>query len=316
MNPRHAPPELGANAISRFCDPYSLALIFQEMLTGVHPLGVAGKPSARAYSQPDLSPLETGDRVVLTRALDRTASRRFGSCLELIAALDGSGAGKPAGPVEKSNTLSVETLLAEVIADTADGWQLRKHGLFRYSIQPGQGLRHDCVACASHETARKLLSDFCRRWPAEFVEERGETLVYRTTGKAFGLEIDLRFQPHESPPLGDVHIEVRSQGCGPARAKQLLDETGQRLLDALRNALQAHPDRRRQDRLRYDRPVVIQTVEKGEEPETIHAHAGNLSRTGMGLFLPVKPSTRQVVISICRRTQMRLDCCFVPPGPT
>jgi serine/threonine protein kinase len=296
INPRYAAPELGANAISRFCDPYSLALIFQEMLTGVHPLGVAGKPTARAYSQPDLSPLESGDRVVLTRALDRTASRRFGSCLELIAALDGSDAGKPAVHAEKSKTASVESLLAEVVADIADGWQFRKYGLFGYQIQSGQGLRHDCVARASRESARELLSDFCRRWPAELVEERGETLLYRTTDKMSGLEIALRFQPHETPPLGDVRIEVRSQGCGPARAKQLLDETGHLLLDALRSALQAHPDRRRQDRLRYDRPVVIQTVEEGEEPETIHARAGNLSRTGMGLFLPYKPATRQVVI--------------------
>jgi serine/threonine protein kinase len=296
INPRYAAPELGANAISRFCDPYSLALIFQEMLTGVHPLGVAGKPTACAYSQPDLSPLESGDRVVLTRALDRTASRRFGSCLELIAALDGSDAGKPAVHAEKSKTASVESLLAEVVADIADGWQLRKYGLFRYQIQSGQGLRHDCVARASRESARELLSDFCRRWPAELVEERGETLLYRTTDKMSGLEIALRFQPHDTPPLGDVRIEVRSQGCGPARAKQLLDETGPLLLDALRNALQAHPDRRRQDRLRYDRPVLIQTVEEGDEPETIHARALNLSRTGMGLFLPIKPSTRQVVI--------------------
>ena len=46
INPRYAAPELGANAVSRFCDPYSLALVFQEMLTGVHPLG-AGGPAQR-----------------------------------------------------------------------------------------------------------------------------------------------------------------------------------------------------------------------------------------------------------------------------
>jgi serine/threonine protein kinase len=296
INPRYAAPELGANAVSRFCDPYSLALIFQEMLTGVHPLGASGKPTARVYSQPDLSPLESGDRVVLTRALDRTVSRRFGSCMELIAALDRGEVGKPAAVAAPLQDDSVESLLAEVIADAAGGWQLRKRGLFRYLIQPGQRLRHDCVARASRESAIELLRDFCRRWPAELVEERGETLVYRTTDKASCLEIALRFRPHETPPLGDVHIEASPQDCSPARAKQLLDESGPLLLDALRNALQAHPDRRRQDRLRYDRQVVIQTIAEGEAPQTIHARARNLSRTGMGLFLPVKPSTRQVVI--------------------
>ena len=47
VNPRYAAPELGANAVSRFCDPYSLALVFQEMLTGVHPLGPIARPTAR-----------------------------------------------------------------------------------------------------------------------------------------------------------------------------------------------------------------------------------------------------------------------------
>jgi hypothetical protein len=296
INARYAAPELGANAVSRFCDPYSLALIFQEMLSGVHPLGASGKPTARVYSQPDLSPLESGDRAVLARALDRTVSRRFGSCMELIVALDRSEVGKPAAVAAPLQDESVESLLAEVISDVAGGWQLRKQGLFRYSIQPGQRLRHDCVARASRESAIELLRDFCRRWPAELVEERGETLVYRTTDKASCLEIALRFRPHEAPPLGDVHIAASPQGCSPARAKQLLDESGPLLLDALRNALQAHPDRRRQDRLRYDRQVVIQTVAEGEAPQTIHARARNLSRTGIGLFLPVKPSTRQVVI--------------------
>jgi serine/threonine protein kinase len=296
INPRYAAPELGANAVSRFCDPYSLALIYQEMLTGVHPLGANGKPTARAYSQPDLSPLEGGDRAVLARALDRNVSRRFNSCMELIKALDGSAAGKPAVRAEPGQSESAESILAEVVADAADGWQLRKYGRFRYLLLPGERLRHDCVARASRESALELLQDFCRRWQAELVDDRGETLLYRTTDKASCFEIALRFHAHETPPLGDVHIEARPQGCGAARTKQLLEETGPLLLDALRDALQAHPDRRRQDRLRYDRPVVIQTAAEGQAPQTIHARARDLSRTGMGLFLPVKPSSRQVVI--------------------
>jgi hypothetical protein len=231
---------------------------------------------------------------VLARALDRAVSRRFNSCMELIAALDGSDVGKTAAEPEQGD--AVKTILAEVVADAADGWQLRKHGVFRYMLQPGLRLRHDCVARASRESAGELLRDFCRRWQAELVDDRGETLVYRTAEKGSCWEISLRFKAHEGPPLGDVHIEARPEGCGAARAKQLLDEAGPVLLDALRNALQAHPDRRRQNRLRYERPVVIQTAAQGEAPQTIGCRARNLSRTGMGLFLPVKPSTRQVIV--------------------
>jgi hypothetical protein len=282
-----------------------MALIFQEMLTGVHPLGPTARPTARAYSQPDLSPLDANDRAVLARALDRTANRRFGSCAELIAALERGGAEKSAAPSGAGQTDAARGILAEVIADAAGGWQLRKHGLFRYLVQPGERLRHDCVARAGRESAPELLADFCRRWQAELVDVRDDTLVYRagrpedvrTADKAAGFEISLRFQAHAEPPLADVHIEARPVGCGPARAKQLLDETGPQLLDALRGGLGAHPDRRRQDRVRFDQPVMVCTVAEDGSPETtIHARARDVSRTGMGLLLPVKPAGRKVLI--------------------
>jgi len=310
VNPRYAAPELGANAVSRFCDPYSLALVFQEMLTGVHPLGPTARPTARAYSQPDFSPLEPADRSVLARALDRTANRRFGSCMELMAALERGGEESAADlaatrPAEAGKAASAASILAEVIADAAGGWQLRKHGLFRYMVQPGERLRHDCVARADRESAPLLLADFCHRWQAELVDVRDDALVYRASrpedlraaDKSSGFEIALRFLPHAEPPLADVRVEARPVGCGPARAKQLLDEAGPQLLDALRGALSAHPDRRRQDRVPFDQPVMIRTVAEDGEPETtIHARARDVSRTGMGLLLPVKPVGRKIII--------------------
>ncbi len=310
LNPRYAAPELGANAVSRFCDPYSLAVVFQEMLTGVHPLGPIARPGARAYSQPDLSPLDAADRAVLARALDRTANRRFGSCMELMAALERGGGESPAAPAavraaEAGKAAAAASILSEVIADAAGGWQLRKHGLFRYMVQPGERLRHDCVARADRESAPPLLADFCRRWQAELVDVRDDALVYRASrpegllaaDKSSGFEIALRFLPHPEPPLADVHFEARPVGCGPARAKQLLDESGPLLLVALRGALGAHPDRRKQDRVPFDQPVMVRILAEDGGPETtIHARARDISRTGMGLLLPVKPAGRKVVI--------------------
>ena len=79
INPRYAPPELGANAVSRFCDPYSLALVYQEMLTGVHPLGAGARPRPAPTRSPTSVALGPADRAVLALALDRTVSRRFDS---------------------------------------------------------------------------------------------------------------------------------------------------------------------------------------------------------------------------------------------
>jgi hypothetical protein len=328
FNPRYAAPELGANAVSRFCDSYSLALVYQEMLTGVHPLG-AGRPSARAYSQPDLRPLDAADRAVVARALDRTAARRFGWCLELVAALEADAAGARSGdraPTrgDRATAEAAEdpaaAILAEVVADAAGGWQARKHGPFRYLLRPGERLRHEFVARASRETAPALLHDFCRRWEAEPAEGSDDALVYRAartvgarsgdcapTGAPTGAwsgdhaptawEIVLRFRPHDEPPLADVRVEARPVGCGPARAAQLLADTGPALLKALRAALDAHPDRRRQDRVPFDRPVLVRTVPDDGAPEAVlHARARNLSRTGMGLLLPERPPGRRVFV--------------------
>ena len=212
-------------------------------------------------------------------------------------------------------------ILAEVVADAAGGWQLRKHGLFRYLLQPGERLRHDCVARASAESAAALLADFCRRWQAEPAEPRDGALVYRTAAggrtagpappdKSAGWEIAFPFHPHADSLLADVHVEARPVGCGPARARQLLDETGPALLDAVRSAVQAHPDRRRQDRVTFDQPVEVRTAPEDGTPEMVlHARARDLSRGGMGLVLPERPNSRRVHIFLSGRRRA------AGPGP-
>ncbi len=325
VNPRYAAPEMGMNAVSRFCDPYSLALVYQEMLTGVHPLGVGARPTARAYSQPDLSPLDAADRAVLARALDRTASRRFGSCMELIAALEQGGekAAAPAAltPAETSQVVPPRpaSILAEVIADRRErlaGGQARPvplHGPARRTaaarvrgprrprIGPAAAgrLLPPLAGRANGRARRRPGVPQAARCPVTSRPTKRRTWRRLRPDKSSFFEIVLRFHAHPEPPLAGVHVEAKPVGCGPARAKQLLDETGPLLLDALRGALQAHPDRRRQDRVRFDQPVMVCTVAEDGSPETtIHARARDLSRTGMGLLLPVKPATRKVLIHL------------------
>ena len=88
-NTRYSAPELYGNAIARPCDSYSLAVIYQEMLTGKHPFSpAAGKGVSRMPAKPDLSPLPACDRAVLQQALDRTPARRFATCTALLNALE------------------------------------------------------------------------------------------------------------------------------------------------------------------------------------------------------------------------------------
>ena len=279
------------------------------MLTGVHPLGAAARPTARAYSQPDLSPLEPADRAVLAAALDRTASRRFGSCMELIAALEQRGE-KAAAPAARRRPRSTRP----PAADPRGSRRRRGRRLAAAQARPVPLPAPARRAPAPRMRRPRLRESAPRCWRTSAAvgrpswrKARDDALVYRAArideqparaaDKSAGWEIALRFHPHADSLLADVRIEARPLGCGPVRAKQLLDEAGPALLDALRTALQAHPDRRRQDRVPFDQPV-----------DSAHRRGGrgagdrdprprrDLSRTGMGLWLPVKPATRRVVI--------------------
>lgn len=90
MTPVYAPPEVFDDRPGEYSDQYSLAIVFQEMLTGVLPF--PGKTAAQLATQhlqspPRLASLPPHDRAYIERALSKTAEDRFPSCRALIDAL-------------------------------------------------------------------------------------------------------------------------------------------------------------------------------------------------------------------------------------
>lgn len=91
VTPVYAAPETFDGWVSRNSDQYSLAIVFQELLTGRRPF--VG-PSARQFMlqhlsvDPDLSALPEPDQRVIARALAKDPNQRFPSCGEFIAALE------------------------------------------------------------------------------------------------------------------------------------------------------------------------------------------------------------------------------------
>jgi hypothetical protein len=88
--PVYAPPEAYDGWISRHSDQYSLAIVFQEMLTGVRPFpGTTALQLARQHTsaRPLLDPLPAYDRPVVARALAKVPDQRFPSCRDFAAAL-------------------------------------------------------------------------------------------------------------------------------------------------------------------------------------------------------------------------------------
>jgi serine/threonine protein kinase len=90
VTPLYASPELFQGRISPHCDQYSLAVTFQELLTGTLPF--QGKTARELLLQhvttpPNLDPLPPADRPVLARALAKEPDARFASCADLVRAL-------------------------------------------------------------------------------------------------------------------------------------------------------------------------------------------------------------------------------------
>jgi serine/threonine protein kinase len=90
VTPLYAAPETFGDNISGRSDQYSLAIVYQELLTGQRPF--TGK-NARVLAQqhqtaaPDLRALPEADRAVVARALSKDPAKRFPNCLAFVRAL-------------------------------------------------------------------------------------------------------------------------------------------------------------------------------------------------------------------------------------
>ena len=90
LTPFYSPPEVLGGRPSRFSDQYSLAIVFQEMLTGEPPF--AGRTTAQLaaqhlHSAPNLKSLQADDQPVVARALAKKPESRFPNCRSFVEAL-------------------------------------------------------------------------------------------------------------------------------------------------------------------------------------------------------------------------------------
>lgn len=112
LTPIYAPPEVFEGRPSRRSDQYSLAIVYQEMLTGVLPF--PGRTAAQLAAQhlnaqPRLAALPPHDQPIVARALAKKPANRFASCRELIDALREAPtrcahAAAPAAPLPRPET--------------------------------------------------------------------------------------------------------------------------------------------------------------------------------------------------------------------
>jgi serine/threonine protein kinase len=127
VTPLYASPEAFDNRVSRFSDQYSLAVVYQEMLTGSRPF--PGQTTLQLAAQhlggrPLLDALPAADRPVIARALAKVAEHRFPTCREMVerlrtpSALAGEGAPRVVGAKAR------QALVSEGGARSPTAWAL------------------------------------------------------------------------------------------------------------------------------------------------------------------------------------------------
>jgi eukaryotic-like serine/threonine-protein kinase len=92
LTPMYAPPETFEEWVSRQSDQYSLAIVYQEMLTGRRPFN--GTTTRQLVLQhltgvPDVSSLPMPDRQAVARALAKKPEDRFETCMDFVRAVKG-----------------------------------------------------------------------------------------------------------------------------------------------------------------------------------------------------------------------------------
>ncbi len=98
VTPVYAAPETFDGWLSRFSDQYSLAIVYQEVLTGQRPFtGGTMRQLVLQHIQgnPDLAPLPLADRPVVSRALAKNPDERYPTCLEFVQQLRAASAPQP-----------------------------------------------------------------------------------------------------------------------------------------------------------------------------------------------------------------------------
>ena len=98
VTPVYAAPETFEGWVSRFSDQYSLAIVFQELLTGTRPFNGSNTRQLlmqHINSAPDLSPLPAEDQPIIGRALSKKPDERWPTCTEMAQALKAAGIPRP-----------------------------------------------------------------------------------------------------------------------------------------------------------------------------------------------------------------------------
>jgi hypothetical protein len=128
VTPLYAPPETFTGAITDRSDQYSLAIVYQELLTGHRPFN--GKNARQLANQhmnepPDLRALPEGERPVVARALEKDPAKRFPNCLAFVRALYNARPPSYAVVADDEGSANGTSDRPKTMVDTLESFQLQ-----------------------------------------------------------------------------------------------------------------------------------------------------------------------------------------------
>ncbi|MGL4551159.1 MAG: PilZ domain-containing protein, partial [Gemmataceae bacterium] len=262
-------------------DQYSLAIMYQELLTGTLPFpgkNVRQLMIEHLTQEPDVSPVPPADQPVLRRALAKSASHRFPSCTDFIHAL-----------------VSRQT---EVVSATQSG-----AGPTREDTAGADGVTHFRFgSILPPAVVRHRLEGFCREWHGTPVASDDAGLVLqleapRSAWKAWPARMPtLRVRLTVAPVYGqsatgltegsEVRMEVSQPDPGAAAPPDLFAAVGPLLAESVRMHMHVTPSRRTQVRLNWLHPVrVAPLLGDGSAGPEVVCQGKDLSLGGIGFYV-------------------------------
>jgi serine/threonine protein kinase len=343
LNQRYGAPELADGPGGPAADQYSLAMIFAELLTGIHPLkrkrksdggrrrnDLPGSPAPEL----ELDLLPATDRPIIARALNPDPQQRYPSCTDMVRALEEvtgkvARAQKPReeklpavipfgslfgeAPPPDLRLPAVSQLVIQAIAANNTAPRVAQEGDLRYFSFPGGILEYQCATPLWPGMLHGRLEDFPRQWDAEPVERADDACVYRIKHRGSflqrwsrprGLEVRIRLLPPPTPESTVHCAQVRIEPYGGDLPPNL-QELGPRLIENLRSRLQSEPERRARPRVPCPQPLRIYAVLPGLElAEVVEGLGWDISVGGIGFLMPKAPASRLLYLQLNANPQL------------
>lgn len=291
-------------------DQYSLAIVYVEAVTGVHPR--RGRGPAALKAAPDLDLVPARERPVLARALDDDPAARYPSCRAFLDAL--VAAAQDSTPFDLPPVVPVAVLrgeaappegpgpdraalLAPVVQKLAGEVQVRQAGGVSYRVLPSGVWECSYPIQFVLSTLPLKLEGFRHQWngrkmPSPDPDTHVIHLIVKLPRRSLfqlacpegGIEIVVRLVTldYAESRTREAHIVLRPVGGNIPEARKLLEKQGPRLIASLRTYIHPAPEQRGEPRWPFDHPVVVWTEAAGGWASR-PARGVDLSRGGVRL---------------------------------